>query len=540
MDRMKKVFLSVFTLILTLIGCQNKKIDVDFLVVASKIYVCDTAFSIVEAMIVHEGKIIETGSENELLKKYSPEEIDRYDGFIYPGFIDAHAHFYGLGQMTSRVDLTGVKSLEAINDLLPNPNELSENQWIVARGWDQNLWENQEINHRFLNEKYPNHPVLLKRVDGHAAIANKRALEIAGINEKKHINGGEIIIYKGALTGLLIDNAVDSVQKYVPLPSVSDHIAFLKKAQELCFQYGLTTVTDAGLDLGIIQLIDSLQKAGTLDIRLYLMANPTVENFDFFQKNGRISNEKLQVSSFKLYADGALGSRGAKLKEDYCDHDGHNGLWVTEMNVLDSLCKKVSTLGFQVNTHCIGDSANRLMLELYGKYLKGTNDLRWRIEHAQVVSSEDQYLFKKYSVIPSVQPVHAVSDLPWAGKRLCDHRLSGAYAYQNLLDNADYICLGTDAPVEAINPIATFMAAVFGYQPSEGNFDNIGKTISAKNALFGMTLWAAKASWMDDRVGSLEKDKFADFVVLDKDLTTLKSAQKVQILHTFLAGNHRF
>jgi len=536
----KPYILWIFVLLLFSF-CGNKKEGVTSIFIAEKIYLCDSEFNTAEAMAILDGKIVATGTEKEILNTYTSTDIQHYDGFIYPGFIDAHAHFYGLGQMGSRINLNGVKSLKNILDMLPNPNKLSENQWIVARGWDQNIWENKEIHNRFLNEKYPNHPVFLKRVDGHGALANQKALELAGITEKTKIEGGEIEKINDVLTGFLVDNAADYVQKFIPPHNLNDHIKFLQYAQDLCFQNGLTTVTDAGLDLSIIQLIDSLQQNEALNIRLYVMANPTAENFEFFRMKGIVSNNKLQVSSFKLYADGALGSRGAKLKEDYCDHEGNSGLWVTQQSVLDSLCNEISKMNFQVNTHCIGDSANRLMLELYGKYLKGKNDKRWRIEHAQVVSKEDQYLFNKYSVIPSVQPVHALSDLPWAGERLCTHRLEGAYAYQHLLEQSPYMCLGTDAPVEDIDPLATFMAAVFGYQPEkDDDFDNEGKTISAKNALLGMTQWAAKASFMDDRIGSLENGKLADFVVLDKDLLLVKKSDNIIIKGTFLSGVRMF
>lgn len=519
-------------------SCSQPKELVDSVISAQKIYICNDAFDVVEAVAIQNGKIVAYGSSKDIESKYEGRKSQDYKGIIYPGFIDAHSHFYGYGNTLNKVDLRETYSLENVIDKISTFAKTSNEYWITGRGWDQTNWEQKgRLTNLRLSIFFPDRPVFVKRIDGHAGLANAKALELAGITTKTKVSGGTIEVRNGQLTGLLTDNAMELVDKVIPKPSRASEIQALLKAQENCLKAGLTTVTDAGLDLSTILLIDSLQKTGDLTIRVYAMANPNEENFEYFEKNGAISTSKLQVSSFKVYADGALGSRGAKLKEPYCDHGNHTGVWVTEPEQIDSLCKRILAMDFQANTHCIGDSANRLVLDTYGKYLKGKNDKRWRIEHAQVVSPTDRDLFTQYSILPSVQPTHATSDMNWADERLCANRMQGAYAYRSLLALNGYLPLGTDFPVEEIYPLQTFHAAVYrqdinmkplgGFLPEE--------SLSTKQALLGMTLWAAKANRMDDKIGSLEVGKLADYVVLDRDIVYEKYMLKTRILETVLA-----
>lgn len=525
---------------LSFFACSSgPKIEVDSIVVAQRIYLADSAFGTAECMAISEGKVVATGSKREIMRKYSSTDVREYEGFIYPGFIDAHSHFYGFGKSLITVDLRNTSSLE---DIVQTTLKFAQNysdEWIYGRGWDETDWiEKGTVNNLKLSLLFPDRPVILRRIDGHAALANAKALELAGIDETTVIEGGQIEVMNGRLTGLLVDNAVDTVLALIPEPNRENQIRALMLAQDKCLRAGLTTVTDAGLDLDIIQLIDSLQKTGDLKIRVYAMANPSEENFDYWMKRGPLSTAQLQMNSFKLYADGALGSRGAKLKEDYCDQPGFNGTFLNPPHILDGYCNTLYQNKFQVNTHCIGDSANKKMLEIYAKYLGGKNDRRWRIEHAQVVSPEDRALFKDYDVIPSVQPTHATSDMNWAEDRLCSVRMEGAYAYKSLLNIHGFIPLGTDFPIESIKPIHTFQSAVFRKNDNNKPLNGFRtqEALSAKEALLGMTRWAAYACFMEDRVGSLEVGKLADYVVLSKDLMKEDYVLNILVEDTRLAG----
>jgi len=502
---MKTLFYFLTIGIVFISSCGEPKIAVDRILIADKIYICNEEFDMAQALAISDGKIVAFGTAKEIQSKYTGE-IQEVDGTVYPGFIDAHSHFYGYSLTLQKVDLINVSSLDELIERTITFAKMSNEAWITGRGWDQTTWEEKgTLTNNLLNAYFPNTPVFLKRIDGHAGLANAKALELAGISVNTNVAGGTIEVQNGRLTGLLTDNAMNLIDNIIPAPSRSSEVKALLMGQQACFDAGLTTVTDAGLDLSTILLIDSLQKTGDLTIRVYAMANPTDENFEYFKKNGPIANDKLQVSSFKLYADGALGSRGAKLKQPYCDHAGHSGVWVTEPNQLVKLYQQVYDLNFQANTHCIGDSANKRVLEIYGEFLKGKNDKRWRIEHAQVVTPEDRALFSKYSIIPSVQPTHATSDMRWADKRLCNTRMNGAYAYKSLLALNGWMPLGTDFPVEDISPLKTFFAAVYRQDTKNqpmGGFQ-MEEALSPKEALLGMTLWAARGNTME------QKNRFA-------------------------------
>jgi len=311
-------------------------------------------------------------------------------------------------------------------------------------------------------------------------------------------------------------------------------------AQQNCFAAGLTTVDDCGLDYDVILFIDSLQKAGDLAMRVYAMLSDNKKNFDFIAAKGKIKTERLNVRSFKVYADGALGSRGACLLQPYSDKPGWSGFLLSPATHFDSVAAVIYKMGFQMCTHAIGDSGNRVILQTYARQLKGKNDLRWRIEHAQVINQNDFNLFGENNIIPSVQPTHATSDMYWAAGRLGPERIKGAYAYNDLLKQNGWLPLGTDFPVEDISPFKTFYAAVVrkdakgfpaaGFQPENA--------LSRQDALRGMTIWAAKANFEETEKGSIEKGKLADFIILDQDLT--KTAPErilgTRVISTFING----
>ena len=527
-------------------ACSYQHVPADLIIHNAKIYTVDDGFSIVEAMAIKDGLILETGPERQIMNKYKSDQIiDAGQKSVYPGFIDAHCHFLSYGFSLNRVDLVGTNSWDEVLSRVNEFVEIHNPNIIEGRGWDQNDWEDKSFpDFKALNERYPNTPVFLKRIDGHAAIANQSALDLAEIKAGDKLEGGIIKTVDNKLTGLLIDNAVDLVYNALPETSEEEKIKALFKAQEKCFEVGLTTVDDAGLGLTSILLIDSLQQSGELKMRIYAMIADETENLDYFFEKGKIKTERLNVRSVKLYGDGALGSRGACLLHPYSDDPGNSGFLLNSPEHFDEIAKACFENGFQLNTHCIGDSANRLLTNIYIKYLKGTNDLRWRIEHAQIVNSEDVKKFKDFNIIPSVQPTHATSDMYWAEDRLGKERIKDGYAYQTLLKTNGMLALGTDFPVERISPFLTFYAAVArmdteGY-PAGGFYSD--QALSREQALKGMTIWAAISNFEESEKGSLEVGKFADFIILDSDMmqVPLKEIPQINVLQTFIGGEQVF
>ncbi len=534
-------------LTLFLFSCSNKgkgKEKADLLVYNATIYSVDSSFSTAEAMVIKDGKILATGSLAELEKQFEIKEKEDAGGkFIYPGFIDAHAHFVGYGLSLQRVDLTGTNSWDEVVEKVKafaaaNP---SAGGWITGRGWDQNDWDIKAMpTNEKLNELFPDRPVLITRIDGHAAIANQKALDLAAVQAGDTLTGGEIEEMEGTLTGLLIDNAVDLVSAKIPGASEEQLKKALQAAEKNCFAVGLTTIDDCGLGFEQVEAIKKMQDKSDLKMRLYVMLSDEKANYDYAEKNGMIKTDRLNVRSFKVYGDGALGSRGACLLEPYNDKPGHYGFLLSKAEHFDSVANWISSKGWQMCTHAIGDSGNRAILNIYAKYLKGKNDLRWRIEHAQVVNQNDFNLFGTNSIIPSVQPTHATSDMYWAGDRLGAERVKGAYAYQQLLQQNGWIPLGTDFPVEDISTFKTFFAAVV--RKDAKGFPNGGyqveNALSREEAIRGMTIWAARSNFEEKEKGSLEKGKFADFIILDKDLMKIPADEILQtvVLKTFLGG----
>jgi predicted amidohydrolase YtcJ len=547
---MIKKLIAIIPVVIALISCSQKT-KIDLLVYNATIYTVDSSFSIVQAMALKDGKILEVGKSSELQEKYNAKtNLDAQGKFIYPGFIDAHAHFVGYGTSLQRVDLVGTNSWDEVVEKTKQFGAENPNGWVLGRGWDQNDWPLKEFpTNESLNELFPDRPVLLTRVDGHAAIANQKALDLASVKAGDKLTGGEVEVKNNKLTGILIDNAVDLVSSKIPPPNPAQAKEALLDAQSNCFAVGLTTVDDCGLDYHAVLFIDSLQKTGNLKMRMYVMLSDERRNYDFaFVKarvndsvgHGKIKTDRLHVCAFKVYADGALGSRGACLLQPYSDKPGWSGFLLSSQKHFDSAAKIIFDHNWQMCTHAIGDSGNRTMLRIYSKYLKGKNDLRWRIEHAQVVNENDFKVFGDFNIVPSVQPTHATSDMYWAADRLGPLRVKGAYAYKQLLDENGWIPLGTDFPVEDISPFKTFYAAVIrkdakGWPANGFQMEN---ALTREQALRGMTIWAAKANFEENEKGSLEKGKLADFVILDGDL--LKEAPEnllqVKVLKTFVGG----
>ncbi len=524
--------LSVISILLFFASCSHKP-SADLIVHHAKVYTVDSAFAVAEAFAVKDGKIIAVGKNDEILNQFTAANIvDAGGKAIYPGFIDAHAHFVGYGRGLFEVDLFDCKDWEeVVHRVKAFEVEHPKLTWIRGRGWDQNKWPSKKFpDNAPLNVLFPDKPLLLQRIDGHAAIANAKALEMAGVKAGQKIDGGEIETIDGNLTGVLVDNAVELITKIIPKPTKADYEQWLVAAQKNCFAQGLTTITDCGLMYTDVAAIDALQQEGKLQMRLYVMLSDDTANFNRYLAKGPYKTDRLFVKGIKAYADGALGSRGACLLAPYIDKPGWTGFLLSPQSHFDSLAQMLISTDFQLCTHAIGDSGNRVVLHVYNKYLKGPNDKRWRIEHAQVVNQQDFSLFGSTSVIPSVQPTHATSDMYWAKDRIGEERLRGGYAYKQLLQQNGWLPLGTDFPVEDISPVKTFYAAVMrkdakGFPATGFQVEN---ALSREQALKGMTIWAAKADFLEKEVGSIEVGKKADFLMLDKDL--------MQVADTALLG----
>jgi len=535
---------TVFAIVLTSCGDPKK---VDTLVVNAVIYTVDSSFSTAQAMAIKDGIIVATGTDAEILVAYTaPEKIDAKGQAVYPGFIDAHAHFVGYGKSLFQVDLFGTTSWEeAVERVKVFAAAHPELTWIEGRGWDQNKWPGKKYpTNALLNTLFPNTPVVLQRVDGHAAIANQKAFNIAGVKPGQTIVGGEVETKNGVLTGVLIDNAKGLVYNSIPAVNKQTYTQWLQAAQKNCFAQGLTTVTDCGLDIGDINFIDTLQQEGKINMRLFAMLSDNPENLSVYLKRGPYKTDKLFVNGFKVYADGALGSRGACLLHNYEDRKDWTGFLLANISHYDSLASVLATSNFQMCTHAIGDSANRQILNIYNKYLQKGNDKRWRIEHAQVVNPNDFNLFGAAAVVPSVQPTHATSDMYWAADRLGNERMKGAYAYKQLMDQNGWIPLGTDFPVEDISPFKTFLAAVGRVDAKgfpEGGFQ-MENGLTREQTIKGMTIWAAKASFLEKEVGSLEAGKKADFIILAQDLmqVPVNKILDTKVVATYSGGKKVF
>ena len=520
-------------------SCQYRKAD--WVVFNANVYTVNDSFEKVTAFAIKDGKFLSVGGDEIIDLFPNALKFDAKGLPIYPGFIDAHCHFFNLGLSLAQVDLRGSKSIGEIEKRLLSYTKNSPSDIIIGRGWDQNLWKNKAFpNNIFLNRLFPDKLVLLKRIDGHALLVNDLVIKKAGINSKTKVKGGSILVENNKPTGVLVDNAMDLAMGILPPNTSKDITKALIDAEKKALENGLTTVDDAGLDKKTIQVIDSLQEIGELKIRVYAMISNTNDNLNYYLTNGIIEKEKLTVRSVKAYLDGALGSRGALLKNPYSDENKNKGLTITSKEELFDLANKLSSKGFQLNTHAIGDKANEIVLDVYNYILKDIEDPRWRVEHAQVVDEFDIQKFNS-KIIPSVQPTHATSDMNWADERLGSKRLNRAYAYKELLDWSGKIALGTDFPVEKVNPLLTFYSAVarkdVDGNPSEGFLKE--NALTRKEALKGMTIWAAYSNFEDSFKGSIEKGKFADFVILTKDIMKVPEQEisSAEVVATIVNGS---
>ncbi|WP_313191632.1 amidohydrolase [Sphingobacterium sp.] len=537
----------IFLFLISLfISCTTNK-QIDLIVYNAKVYTVDSLFSTVEAFAVNNGVIVELGDSQDLLNKYdAKEKLDVEGKFIYPGFYDAHAHFFMLAEGMDEVNLVGSKSFDEVLERLKayaaaNPDK----KWIIGNGWDQNLWEVKDFPTKDSLDKYfPNIPIYLTRVDYHAALANSSALQKASLDSAYFVEGGVISVNEEGLPdGILIDNAMQLVQSHIPKQQNSALLKILRRAQDSLLSVGLTSIVDAGLTKEQIESLKIFYNEDSLAIRDYAMVLANEQSVKDYLRSGTFESDRLTVRSFKLMADGALGSRGACLLHPY--HDAPtNGFLLQSPEEFDKVIKRLANSNFQVNTHAIGDSANRIILDTYGKYLKDGKKRRWRIEHAQIIAPNDFDKFKEFQIIPSVQPTHATSDMYWAEDRIGPDRIKGAYAYKKLLEEYGLLALGSDFPVEHYNPLYGFHAAVARVDKvgfPEGGFQ-MENAITREQALRGMTIWAAYSCFQEKKRGSIEKGKDADFVILEDDIMTApnEKLRDVKTLRTVIAGQTEY
>lgn len=512
-------------------SCQAPKQKADLILTNGIVYTVDSVFSIDQAFAVADGRFIAIGTTEEILKNYEADQtIDAEGKAVYPGFIDGHCHFFGFGENLVRyAELSGSKSFEEVIQRLKAHHEAHPGDWILGRGWDQNRWADKQFpDNRLLEEHFPGKKIFLIRVDGHAFLASNAAMEAAEINANTTLEGGEVqLLANGKPSGLLIDIAGDAIKALIPLLTEAEKKEALMAAQDACFAVGLSGVVDAGLPVDKIQLIDSLQQVNELKMKINAMLDPDEKTLAHFLPRGPYFSERLSVTAVKLYADGALGSRGALLIEPYSDDPENSGLKLFSDEFYEGICKQAFEAGFQVNMHAIGDGGNRYVLELYSKFLPKNNDRRWRIEHAQIVHPDDFKLFGEYNIIPSIQSTHATSDMLWVPARIGAERIKTAYAQQQLLDQNGWLINGTDFPIESIDPLKTFYSTVIrkneeGFPPTGFQMEN---ALSREDALRSITIWAAKGSFEEAEKGSIEAGKAADFVMLDKDIMQVNEQQ---------------
>ena len=526
-------------LIITTLSC-TKKITVDAMVINANIYTVNENFDKAEAFATQQGKIIAVGTTAEIEEKYTSTQVINAEGkTIVPGLIDAHCHFFGLGLQQQKVDLTGTKSFDEVIQKIVDFQKEKNVSYITGRGWDQNDWEVKEFPSKDkLDELFPDTPVAITRIDGHALLANQAAIDLAGVTIKTPFSGGDIQQINGNLTGIFIDNPMDLIESKIPTPSKAAQIEALKDAEKISFSFGLTTVDDAGLPREAIELIDSLHQTGDLKIRIYAMVSNTPKDVDYYLNKGVIKTDRLNVRSIKVYGDGALGSCGAAMKEPYSDKHNHFGAILATPEEYMNVAKQIAASEYQMNSHAIGDSANYLMLKTYKEVLANQKDRRWRIEHAQILDPEDFKYFD--NILPSVQPTHATSDMYWAEDRVGPQRIKTSYAYKDLLNKYGKIALGTDFPVEEVSPFLTFYASVarkdLNNYPKDGF--QMENALTREETLKGMTIWAAFSNFEEDEKGSIEVGKFADFIILDKNIMEVDDAEipYINSVETYVNG----
>ncbi len=523
----------------------------DLIVTAGRIHTVDPARPLVQALAVRAGRIVFAGSTSEAMTLRGPATrmLDLGGRTVVPGLVDAHAHLTGLGTALRTVDLTGTRSYdEVIARVVARARELRPGEWIRGRGWNQNEWADTRFpTNEALTRAVPDNPVVMTRVDGHAVLANAKAVELARITaQTPDPTGGRILRGAGnAPTGVFVDAAQGLIYRVVPRASPEEHRAEILAAITEANRWGLTGIHDAGQDTGTIAIYEDLARAGQYNLRNYVMVDGDSATIMHFLQRGPQSalyDGHLWIRAIKMYADGALGSRGAALLEDYSDDPGNRGLVLNPPERIERVAEAALRAGFQVNTHAIGDRANRTTLDAYEQALRAVPraDHRFRIEHAQIIHRQDIPRFAQLGVIPSMQTSHQTSDAAMTMNRIGWTRTQGGYAWRSLLNTGTIIPNGTDFPVEPVNPLIGFHSALTRQDangwPAGGWFPE--ERMTREEALRSMTIWPAYAGFMEGVSGSLTPGKYADFVVLDQDIMSVAPERilDTHVVMTVLGG----
>jgi len=529
----------------------------DLVLTNARIYTVDNARPVASALAARQERILFVGSDAEAKALAGPatQVIDLRGATVVPGIVDAHAHLLGLGNMLQRVSLAGSASYEEVIDRVKAwAKDVPPGKWILGRGWDQNRWPTKEFpTHEALSRAFPNNPVVLTRIDGHALLANAKAMELAHVTATTaDPSGGRIIrLANGAPSGVFVDNAKNLIERAIPAATRADNRKAILAAIAEANRWGLTGVHDPGEDAQTIGIYEELAKSGNYSLRNYVMLSDPGEpgsaaalRNPYIQRGPQsaLYDGHLWIRAIKLYADGALGSRGAALLAPYSDDPTNSGLLVSRPEHIRAWAEAALRRGFQVNVHAIGDRGNRIVLDAFDSALKKIPkaDHRFRIEHAQVLSPQDIPRFARLGVIPSMQATHQTSDMRWAEGRVGPQRIRGAYAWRSLLNTGVVIPNGTDFPVEEVNPLLTFHAAVTRQDPT--NWPTGGwypeQKMTREEALQSMTIWPAYAGFQESILGSLTPGKYADFVVLDRDIMQVPDTEILgtRVISTWIGG----
>ena len=506
----------------------------------------------VAAFAVRGGRFVFVGDAPSALRYRGPQTtvIDAHGKTVLPGLIDAHGHLLALGLGLRTVDLVDLPSYnEVVARTAKRAKELPAGAWVIGRGWDQNRWSGQSFpTHEALDAAIPDHPVVLTRIDGHALLANAAAMLAAHITATTPdpVGGRLLRDASGAPTGVFIDNAKALIDAAVPAPTRDEVARGMLDALALAHRYGLTTVHDPGEPRSVIEVDEELARAGKLTLRIYVMVSDNDADISYYLARGPQSalyEGHLWIRSIKLYADGALGSRGAALLAPYTDDPANSGLLVSTQSHIEGIAERALRAGFQVGTHAIGDRANRIVLDAYQQAFEAfplAKDTRFRIEHAQILAPSDIPRFAQLGVIPSMQSSHQTSDMMWAQARVGPKRIVGACAWHSLLASGVKIANGTDFPVERVDPLITYHSAVTREngknEPPGGWYPR--ERMSREEALESMTIWAARAGFQEKLLGSIAVGKYADWVVLDRDIVSIPAEQilATHVVQTVVGG----
>ena len=547
-------YLAVLALAPAVLAAQS---SADLVLTNGHIYTVDNARPVVTALAVRDGRLLFVGSDAEARALATPSTtvIDLHGATVVPGLTDAHAHLLGLGTTLQRVNLAGSTSYdEVIARVRAWAKNVQPGQWILGRGWDQNRWPTKEFpTHDALSRAFPNNPVVLTRIDGHALLANARAIVLARVSPSTPDPAGGRIIRTaaGVPSGVFVDNAQSLITRAIPAATRADKRRATLAAIAEANRWGLTGVHDPGEDAETISVFEDLAREGNYNLRNYVMlSDPGEPGSSAAQRNPYIQrgpqnalyDGHLWIRAIKLYADGALGSRGAALLAPYSDEPTNSGLLVSQPQHIRAWADWALRRGFQINVHAIGDRGNRIVLDAFDGALRSfpRADHRFRIEHAQVLSPQDIPRFAQLGAIPSMQATHQTSDMRWAEDRVGPQRIRGAYAWRSLLNTGVIIPNGTDFPVEEVNPLLTFHAAVTRQDPT--NWPAGGwypeQKMTREEALQSMTIWPAFAGFQESVLGSLTPGKYADFTVLDKDIMRVPDTEILgtHVISTWIGG----